>query len=102
MFRNNIGAYQDKHGQWIRYGVCNPGGSDIIGWHVVTVTQEMVGYQLPVFLGVEGKFGNNKPTLPQINFTAAINNSGGIGVIAYSVNDVKVAIANWKPRQIQK
>lgn len=118
LFRNNIGqAWQGESTQFnrrvtvsvdigdvlvrrampVKYGVCNPGGSDMIGWHVVTITPEMVGCHLPVFVGIEGKFGRNKPTDPQINFTAAIRNSGGIGVVAYSVDAARAALDGWRP-----
>ncbi len=97
LFRNNIGAYKDERGNYIKYGVCNPGGSDFIGWHKVTITPEMVGCTVPVFFVVEGKFGRNKATKEQDAFIAAVQRAGGIGVVAYSVADVRVAIELWKP-----
>ena len=97
LFRNNIGAYKDERGNWIKYGVCNPGGSDQIGWHQVTITPEMVGCKVPVFFVVEGKFGRNKATKDQLAFIAAVQRAGGIGVVAYSIGDVRAAIELWKP-----
>ena len=32
VFRNNIGVSKDERGNYIRYGVCNPGGADLLGW----------------------------------------------------------------------
>lgn len=97
LFRNNVGSYKDRQGNWVKYGVCNPGGSDMIGWHQVTITQDMVGCRVPVFFVVEGKVKPNKPTPEQTNFVNAVKRAGGVGVIAYSVEDVRVAIQLWKP-----
>lgn len=97
LFRNNIGTYQDARGNWIKYGICNPGGSDLIGWHKVTITPDMVGCTVPVFFVVEGKFGRNKATKEQLAFIDAVQRAGGIGTVAYSVEDVQAAIELWKP-----
>ena len=55
LFRNNCGALKDADGRLIRYGVANPGGSDLIGWRSLTVTPDMVGRKLAVFLAIEVK-----------------------------------------------
>jgi hypothetical protein len=31
LFRNNCGTLQDANGRYVKYGVGNPGGSDLIG-----------------------------------------------------------------------
>ena len=43
LWRNNLGMCVYKGGQHVRYGVANPGGSDLIGFKSVVVTSEMVG-----------------------------------------------------------
>ena len=54
IYRNNIGCA--KMGKrFIRYGVGGSGGSDLIGFVPVTVTPDMVGKRLAVFLAVETK-----------------------------------------------
>ncbi len=86
LFRNNVGQLQDIEGRWVRYGVCNPGGADLIGW---TATGQ--------FLAVEVKAGRTVTTDDQTRFLAAVVKAGGIGIIARSVEDVISAIE--KPRE---
>ena len=87
-FRNNIGQYIDpKSGRPIRYGVCNPGGSDLIGWTPVVVTADMVGQTLAVFTACEVKTAAGKPTPHQMNFIAQVLRAGGFAGIARSGAD---------------
>lgn len=88
LFRNNVGQLQDIDGRWIRYGVCNPGGSDLIGW---TADGR--------FLAVEVKHGRTVTTSQQIRFVEAVRKSGGVGVIARSVEDVLQALGSKTPPQ---
>lgn len=94
LFRNNVGVLQDRNGQHIRYGVCNPGGSDLIGWTKVTVTPEMVGQTLAVFTAVETKTATGRVTPEQERFLQAVAGSGGRSGVARSVADAAGIIAN--------
>jgi len=87
IFRNNCGVHKTEDGRFIRYGVANPGGSDLVGWTPVTITPDMVGHTVAVFTGVEVKTAKGRPTNAQRDFLAAINAAGGIGGIARSVDD---------------
>lgn len=88
MHRNNIGAYFDpKTGRMIQYGVCNPGGSDLIGWTPVVVTPDMVGSTVAVFTACEVKAANGRPTEAQLNFIAQVLKAGGFAGIARSPGD---------------
>lgn len=86
VFRNNCGVTPPQQdGRRIRYGVGNPGGSDLIGITPVTITPDMVGQTLGVFTAIEVK----KPTGSRIsqdqkNFIAAIINAGGYAGVARS------------------
>ena len=87
-FRNNIGQYIDpKSGRPIRYGVCNPGGADLIGWTPVTITADMVGQTVAVFTACEVKTDTGKPTPHQLNFIAQVLRAGGFAGIARSSSD---------------
>jgi hypothetical protein len=86
LFRNNVGQLQDIEGRWVRYGVCNPGGADLIGW-----------CSDGRFLAVEVKFGRTVTTTDQDRFIAAVQKSGGVGVIARSVEDVLAALQKNPP-----
>jgi len=89
LFRNNVGSYQDaKSGRWIQYGVCNPGGSDLIGWTPVTVTADMVGRTVAIITCVEVKSRTGKPTPAQVNFIDAVTKAGGFAGVARSVADL--------------
>lgn len=84
-FRNNVGAYQDpKTGRPIRYGVCNPGGSDLLGWTPITITPDMVGTRVAVFTAIECKTASGKPTHHQLNFITQVLRAGGFAGIARS------------------
>jgi hypothetical protein len=54
LFRNNTGTLKDQHGRPVQFGLCK-GSADLIGWKQVTVTPEMVGQQVAVFLSIEVK-----------------------------------------------
>jgi hypothetical protein len=87
MFRNNSGAFKDSTGRWVRYGVANPGGSDLIGWTPVKVTAEMVGRTLAVFTAIEVKGPKGKTSPEQTNFIDRVKIDGGIAGVARSAED---------------
>lgn len=88
MHRNNSGAYMDpKTGRLIRYGVGQPGGSDLVGWTPVLVTPDMVGQTLAVFTAVEVKAPSGRPTEHQLNFISQVLKAGGLAGIARSAAD---------------
>lgn len=91
LFRNNVGALQNKNGQYVTYGLC-AGSSDLVGWVAVDVTPEMVGRKLAVFVACEVKRPGQKPTVEQQNFITALRSAGGIAVVATSVEEAVDAI----------
>jgi len=86
LFRNNVGRYQDRSGNWVQYGLC-VGSSDLIGWHSVTITPDMVGQTIARFLAIETKMPGKRMTPEQQNFIEAVKRSGGIAGVAFSVED---------------
>lgn len=92
LFRNNTGAIKDSEGRLVRFGLCK-GSSDLIGFKPVTVTPDMVGKTVAVFVAVEVKTPNGKATPEQVNFVNRVKEHGGIAGIARSVDDV-LAITN--------
>jgi hypothetical protein len=84
MFRNNVGQTTTVDGRVIRYGVCNPGGADLIGWKPIVVTENMVGQTLAVFCAVEVKRPGGKVSESQQRFLEAVKRSGGIAGVARS------------------
>lgn len=84
VFRNNCGVMKDGD-RYIRYGVANPGGSDLIGWNSVTVTSGDVGRRVAIFLAVEVKTERGRLTEEQRNFLAAVRDAGGLAIEARDV-----------------
>lgn len=93
-FRNNVGAYKTDDGRFIRYGVGESGGSDLICCAPVVVTAEMVGKTIGVFTAVEVKTKTGKPSEKQIKFIEAIKRAGGFAGVARSASDALEIIKN--------
>ncbi len=89
--RNNRGAYKDKNGRFVRYGVGEPGGSDLIGW-----TKD------GKFLAIECKPPGWKPSgnaeteryYAQANFIKQVNAAGGVAGFAHGKDDVYRLLGN--------
>jgi len=71
LWRNNVGAAQDKDGNFFRFGLCNDSkavgkvykSSDLIGIKPVVITQNHVGWKIGQFIAREIK-------RPNWNYTA--------------------------------
>lgn len=83
IFRNNTG-FDAKNK--VRYGLVT-GSSDLIGWKSVSVTQEMVGQQVAVFVALEVKTPKGRATDEQKNFVNVVNAAGGKAAIVRSVSE---------------
>lgn len=97
IFRNNIGSAFAPDGtkRVIRYGVCNPGGSDIIGFTKIKITPEMVGKEVAVFTAVEVKTVTGKKRTAQENFIRVVNSSGGIAGFVKTEDEAVRLIERW-------
>lgn len=89
LWRNQCGALEDKRGRWVQFGVASPGGSDLIGYRTVTITPDMVGQRVAVFVAVETKAPRGRLTEEQARFIAAVNAAGGIAGVAKSVEEAE-------------
>ncbi len=76
VFRNNVGAFQDKTGRLIRYGVGGKGGSDLVG-----IAPD------GRFLAVECKAATGRVRPEQVQFIDAVRRAGGLAGIARSADD---------------
>ena len=74
-WRNNSGAFKTERGGFYRMGMI--GSPDIIG-----VAKN------GCFIGIEVKINGNKPSVYQDDFIKQIKSRGGIGIVAYSLDDV--------------
>lgn len=88
LFRNNVGVLTDARGNHITYGLCI-GSSDLIGWRTLTVTPDMVGTKVAVFVAAEGKAGRHKATKEQAAFINTVRAAGGRAGVFYTPDDVE-------------
>ena len=86
LFRNNTGTLRDQHGRPVSFGLAR-GSADLIGWRTVTVTPEMVGSQVAVFLSIEVKTPTGRVQPEQQQWLDAVQAAGGIAGVARSVED---------------
>lgn len=97
--RNNVGAYQDDHGNFIRYGLCNRTkdenkrvkSSDLIGFRKLLITPEMVGSQVAQFLAREVKepgwsYRGSAREVAQLAFINFVNANGGDAAFASGID----------------
>lgn len=94
-FRNNCGQYTTRDNHVVRYGVGNPGGSDLIGAVPVTITPDMVGATVAVFAAVEVKNATGRPTKKQLNFIHVVREVGGIGGVCRSPADLLALVRDY-------
>lgn len=77
VWRNNVGGYYDATGRYVTYGL-SVGSSDLIGGARITITPEMVGKTVFVFLADEIKTPKGRLTDEQIAFLRTVRALGGI------------------------
>lgn len=88
LFRMQSGSFRALHSdQVIRVGI--PGMSDTIGLRRITVTPELLGRSLAVFVAIEVKSKTGKPHANQLDFVQVVSNLGGYAGIARSVDDAR-------------
>lgn len=86
LWRNNTGTLRDANGRPVQFGLCK-GSADLIGWKRVTITPEMVGTTVAVFLSIEVKTPTGRLRPEQQQWLNAVQAAGGIAGVARSVED---------------
>ncbi len=76
-FKVRLGTYIVFGGSVIRFGLC-PGSPDLAGYLPVTITSEMVGRKIAVFVGAEAKDIDGRPSDEQRKFIAVAEADGAI------------------------
>jgi len=90
LWRNNIGAYQDLRGAWVRYGLANESkalnkqikSSDLIGIKPIIIQPYHVGRTIGQFMALEVKkegwtFKNTEREAAQLRFLELVTSMGG-------------------------
>lgn len=98
MFRNNVGtgwtgqvvsrelgAIVLQNARPLHAGLC-VGSSDLIGWKTVTITEDMVGQQVAIFVAAEVKTVTGRLTGEQSNFLTKVKDAGGLAVVIRDEN----------------
>jgi len=86
LFRNNTGTLRDQHGRPVQFGLCK-GSADLIGYRSITITPDMVGTTVAVFLSIEVKTPTGRLRPEQQQWLDAVQAAGGIAGVARSVED---------------
>ena len=87
LWRNNTGTLRDANGRPVQFGLCK-GSADLIGYRTITITPDMVGQQVAVFLSIEVKTPTSGRIRPeQQQWLETIQAAGGIAGVARSVED---------------
>ena len=87
LFRMQSGSYELIDGRHITVGF--PGLSDLVGWHCVTITPEMVGRTVAIYTAIEVKSRRGKVTNQQLRFIEAVRNAGGLAGIARTIPEAR-------------
>lgn len=80
-----------RNASYVKAGLVK-GSSDLIGWHKVKITPEMIGQDIAVFTAIEVKSESGKATEEQVKFIKNVQMSGGIAGVARSVEEAKKII----------
>lgn len=102
LLRNNSGAFSDKTGRLVRYGLGNISSkqtyksSDLIGITKIVITPDMIGKTLGVFTALEVKREDWNPhkkfddhEIQQNNFLKWVIHNGGIASFINSIDNLK-------------
>lgn len=73
----------------MQFGVGSPGGSDLIGYRRVRVTEEMVGQEIAQFAAVEVKTPRGRVKAEQQQFIDHVLSAGGVAGVARSVDEAQ-------------
>ena len=93
IFRNQVGSLPDpRTGRLVTFGLTR-GSADLIGWRTITVTPAMVGIRLAVFTSIEVKTPTGRVRPEQQAWLEAVQQAGGIAMIARSVPDAELALS---------
>jgi len=109
LYRNNVGACEDKTGRLIRYGLANDSAeqnrhiksSDLIGMTTVVVTSDMIGRRVAVFTAAECKRSDwqfsqaDERACAQLRFHEIVRAAGGFAGFVQKPGDLLANVLRW-------
>lgn len=115
LLKNNTGVAYDSTNRPVFFGLGNEGKKkqdsdrtpDWVGWHNVTITQEMVGKTVPVFLAIDAKklgfkhkttYAKNTREYGQNKFFQKVINANGVAGFAATAEHVRDIISDFYKR----
>jgi hypothetical protein len=75
----------------VHFGL-RPGSADLVGWKTVTITPDMVGKKVAVFLSIETKSETGTLDDEQLNWLRQVQSHGGIAAMAKTEAAARVVI----------
>jgi hypothetical protein len=81
----------------VQFGLAR-GSADLIGYRTVTITPDMVGQDVAVFVSLEVKTPTGRIRPEQANWQRTISAAGGIAAVVRSVDD---ALDAMDPRDLR-
>ena len=95
-FRNNRGLFFTLDLQRkVRAGLDVDGSSDLIGWHSVIITPEMVGKKVAVFMACEVKTDTGRLSETQAKFLENVRKAGGIGFVQKGDQEISLDVLKF-------
>lgn len=109
LYRNNSGMLYNEAGVPVRFGLGNDSAKvnklfksgDFIGWYPLTITPDMVGQTVAVFVNIEVKalgfkvkdvYNKNSREFAQDKFNKLVTDNGGIAGFATNWEDVDAIV----------
>ena len=86
LYRNHTGALRDNRGKYVQFGL-SPGSPDLVGYKRVQITEDMVGQDLAVFVGMEIKVPGEKARDDQQHWLDRLEEHGGIASVVHSEDE---------------
>lgn len=110
LFRNNVamawtgskvfhhpdGSVTIKDARPLHAGLCK-GSADLVGWHTMPVTRELIGSTVAVFTSIEVKKPGGRVSPDQQNWKDQVERCGGISGICRSVAEAEKVIFGFNP-----
>lgn len=112
IFRNNVGSgwtgpgfnlrpgqvYTAKGGErvltmprLVEFGLVK-GSGDGVGWHTISITPDMVGRSVAVFVSLETKSRAGRATKEQLNWLHQVNAAGGIALLINDADQLRLEL----------